>query len=71
MCVTAVKFWVFGSSLEGLPRAQNQHPEDADSSPDLLENLSNKLSKKAMLRNRRLIKFCETLVKFWVRMPIF
>ena len=29
-CVIVVKFWVFGSSLEGLPRAQNQHPEDAD-----------------------------------------
>ena len=35
---TVVKFWVFGSSLEGLPRAQNRHPEDADSSSDLLEN---------------------------------
>ena len=35
---TVVKFWVLGSSLEGLPGAQKRHPESADSSGDLLKN---------------------------------
>ena len=36
-CVTVVKFWVFGSSLEGLRGGQKQHPESADSRGDLLK----------------------------------
>ena len=62
---TVFKFWVFGSSLEGLPRAQNRHPEGADSSSDLLEKLNNKLIKKAMSRKRRLIRFSQPFVNFW------
>ena len=36
-CVTVVKFWVLGSSLEGLRGTQKQHPESADSRGDLLK----------------------------------
>ena len=63
-CETVVKFWVFVSSLEGLPRAQKQHIEIADSRGDLLRNSMKQFIKKARLRKHGLIRFCETFVKF-------
>ena len=43
VCVTVVKFWVLGSSLEGPQGAQKEHPEIADSSRDLLKTCMTKL----------------------------
>ena len=54
-----------GSPLQGLPGAQKQHLEIADSSRELLKKVLQKIIQKSRLQNSPFIRFRETFVKFW------